>query len=234
MKNPYLISNVNEILTILTNNINKLIDYKNMKLNELSYEMIDKLIYEHEKISLSFRQALEEKETPKDLFRNGMLIRLNPDNHKDNVYSFQNKKNLGIKVWEKNNGLFIKTPFTFKRINNNKNVKENYQLVQYIEKELKKWLKYNDISFLEGNDKLIFIIKRITLNSNIYSICDNDNMENGRIVNMIFDCLQKSDNFLEMNLCSCVNITDSIENTGMVFIVTKNENFKKNIEFFFG
>ena len=45
-----------------------------------------------------------------------------------------------IKITFQNNEMHIKTPFTFKRISNRKSVKENYILIQYIQKKIQKWI----------------------------------------------------------------------------------------------
>ena len=74
MQTPYLFylssdadASLNRVKDILESNA------ESQNLSSFSYEELDEMIYRLEKISLSCRQAIAEKETPKQLFRNGMF-----------------------------------------------------------------------------------------------------------------------------------------------------------------
>ena len=128
MQTPYLFylssdvdASLNRVKNILESNA------ESRTLSSFSYEELDEMIYRLEKISLSCRQAIAEKETPKQLFRNGMFYEI-PAEEKPELLS--DSLDYKIKITFQNNEMHIKTPFTFKRISNRKSVKENYILIQ--------------------------------------------------------------------------------------------------------
>lgn len=228
MQTPYLFylssdadASLNRVKNILESNA------ESQNLSSFSYEELDEMIYRLEKISLSCRQAIAEKETPKQLFRNGMFYEI-PAEEKPELLS--DSLDYKIEITFQNNEMHIKTPFTFKRISNRKSVKENYILIQYIQKKIQKWKDQNEEVFSFFSFPFVVVMKRNVQKFDRFSLCDNDNMENGRIVNEIFSVFNASDNVLEMDVFSCVRMVENSKDCGMEFVVFPQKDIRNHIE----
>ena len=121
--------------------------------------------------------------------------------------------------------LIVKTPLTLKRSGIEANDKHNYMLMNYARAALEQWQDQHGLSLYKSIDwpVVAFIIRKGNGNI-IRGICDNDNLENGRIINEIFGALGYSDNVLIMDLCSKYEPAESKADIGTEFIlVSKKE-----------
>ena len=121
--------------------------------------------------------------------------------------------------------LIVKTPLTLKRSGIEANDKHNYMLMNYVRAALEEWQDKHGLSLYKSIDwpVVAFIIRKGNGNK-IRGICDNDNLENGRIINEIFGALGYSDNVLIMDLCSKYEPAESKADIGTEFIlVSKKE-----------
>ncbi len=121
--------------------------------------------------------------------------------------------------------LIIKTPLTLKRSGIEANDKHNYMLMNYVRAALEEWQDIHGLSLYKSIDwpVVAFIIRKGNGNK-IRGICDNDNLENGRIINEIFGALGYSDNVLIMDLCSKYEAAESRSDIGTEFIlISKKE-----------
>jgi hypothetical protein len=121
--------------------------------------------------------------------------------------------------------LIVKTPLTLKRSGIEANDKHNYMLMNYVRAALEEWQDKHGLSLYKSIDwpVVAFIIRKGNGNK-IRGICDNDNLENGRIINEIFGALGYSDNVLIMDLCSKYEPAESKVDIGTEFIlVSKKE-----------
>ena len=181
-----------------------------LNINKISYEDLNEVLYSCEKISLSCRYALGE------IYE------------EDGIWSEEAKvyfeKNFNVFVQFSNQTLRIFCPLTFKRCGRTKSLKYNYTLVQYIKAALISFQEQTGFSLLHSIPLPLctFNIRRTTNpKSNVY---DNDNVENNRITNEMFDALGYSDHPLNTDLFCHFEITDDPEKEGMEFIIcSQNE-----------
>ena len=133
--------------------------------------------------------------------------------------------------------LIVTTPLTIKRGNSKSlNVqKENYALSTYVAVAIKYWQRLNpevniylNQEFVHG--ELVCIIKRKANHFNKNVHCDNDNIENGRVLNVMCSALGCSDNCKVMDLVSCFRENSKPEYIGTEFIITK----RKNLNYYLG
>ena len=213
-KNPYdspynyyslfeINGSLNSSKKIIERYIKKYNDELNIK--EMNYEDVSEILYTCERISLSCRYALGE------IYK------------EDGIWSEETKlyfdKNFNVSVQFSNQTLRVFCPLTFKRWGRTKSLKYNYTLVQYIKAALISFQEQTGFSLLHSIPLPLctFIVRRTThKNSKVY---DNDNMENGRIINEIFTALGYSDHPLNTDLFCHFEITDDPEKEGMEFII---------------
>lgn len=201
----------------ITKNINSIQEILsgNEELSELTYDELNSLVYVCEKVALSARNAIEKYGKTEEI------------NSTTDEYDFKTNP---VKVKLNDNILQIKCPFTFKRFYKKQNIKENYLFMNYIKSALKTWAKMNkkDLKTLFKNQLSVLII-RTGNHYNRTKICDNDNLENGRIINEIFDAIGYSDNAKQMDLYSCFRENSNTKEYGMTFIVCNRSDFYKII-----
>lgn len=178
---------------------------EDLNINEISYGDLNEILYSCERISLSCRYALGE------IYE------------EDGIWSEETKsdfeKNFDVSVQFSNQTLRVFCPLTFKRCGKTKSLKYNYTLVQYIKAALISFQEQTGFSLLHSIPLPLctFNIRRTTNpNSHVY---DNDNMENNRITNEMFNALGYSDNPLNTDLFCHFEITDDPEKEGMEFII---------------
>ena len=182
------------------------------KLENYSENELDNIIYRAEKIALSCRNAMEKKE------------KQNYEKHKTEEKA--DSKNAMTRVSFDGKILKIETPFTFKRFYRDSSSKENYILMNYIKIALADWQKQNHLDLFRAiSAPLVVIMIRKGPKYDRTKICDNDNLENGRIINEIFDALGYSDNALRMDLYSCFRIEEDAERFGMEFQICSRNDF---------
>lgn len=219
------------------------------KLDELSPEELSNLIYRFEKAALSCRKALTMKGLPSNLGMCGNNyddlsipsdLKLVSDKH--GLYSSDTKTFYKPETWKtnyenlvrvsyKDNVLKVTTPATFKRFKIDNSLKENYVLMNYVQACLNSWASQNNIDLfhLIPSPCTALIIRKMTKFNRI-KICDNDNMENGRIINTIFEALGYSDNALNMDLYSCFRLCNTEEECGMEFVIIPRNDVTNIIE----
>ena len=195
-----------------------LLDYGDQSsLNDLEITELSSIIYNTEKIALSCRQAIEEKE-------------IVDEDYYDEDYLKNCIMNLPIDVDYTNEILKIKTPLTFKRMYRDGSIKENYILMNYVKAALANYSTTNKELYHSVNVPLVAIIKRISTSFSPNKICDNDNLENGRIINEVMSALGYSDNANVMDIYSCFRLCEDENESGTEFIFVKKDNFKDVFE----
>lgn len=242
----YTLKNVDQIKYYLDSRINSIIEKNenSTNLTDYSYSDLSELAYYFERLGLSARSALEKKESLKNL---GMCEDNNSDfvlpedtelsENGSELLSSSLNKSFKPAVWNKNKDNYVDiffgddvlkvfTPETFKRFKRSNSLKENYILMEYVSANLKRWAEQNNVEL----HHLIpapctVIIKRKMSKFSRLKVCDNDNLENGRIVNTIFEAMGYSDNALNMDLVSCFRLCDPSEKEGMEFIVMPRDKF---------
>ena len=131
--------------------------------------------------------------------------------------------------------LIVKTPLTLKRSGIEANDKHNYMLMNYVRAALDEWQDKHGLSLYKSIEwpVVAFIIRKGN-GSKIRGICDNDNLENGRIINEIFGALGYSDNVLIMDLCSKYEPAESKADIGTEFILVSKKEKEAINDIFFG
>lgn len=182
-------------------------------LTSLSINELDEIVYETERTALSCRQAIELKEyMEEDYF--------------DDEYVKISTKDIPVDVTYINGILRIKTPLTLKRKDREGTAKDNYLLMNYVEIALKEYTDKHGSLYEKVDIPLVAIIKRTSNSFKANKICDNDNLENGRIINKIVSALGCSDNAMVMDVYSCFRICKHKEGIGTEFILTSYDKFK--------
>lgn len=182
---------------------------------EVSEDDLDNILYRSEKLALSCRKAMEYKEND-DIENGNNIIR-------------KSDEDMPVRVEFDDNILKIYTPFTLKRMYRDGSLKENYVLMNYVCAALKKWQEDNNFDlFMSINLPLDVYIIRRKMKWNRNSICDHDNLENGRIINEIFLALGYSDSPKNVDLHCMFRFVDKPEDEGMLFLI-KNRDYKLDI-----
>ena len=200
------------------------------ELSNTSYDALDSVIYEAEKIALSCRRSLENiSKTDKDYENFGPIFPQKDDEilstFDQNTALFYNGK-YPVNIEFTNGILKISTPLTFKRFYRKGNLKENYVLMVYVRNALIRWQKENYFDLYRSIETpMVLSIVRKTPNKKISGICDCDNMENNRIANEILDALGNTDNALVLSVFSTLVVTNDPDDYGMEFILCSKADF---------
>ena len=184
-------------------------------------ELIYQHIFDGTKLTLMERGLLESAERREFDFNNPSYDRLCV-------------KDLPCKITITNDAFIVKTPLTIGRINSGskKVQQQNYQIKDYIqaaiaiEKEKNKDC-FTQISNAFSEEKLTCIVKRKTSVFNFATLCDNDNIEDGRIINMICQTLNISDNCLKLDLVRCWKEAKNDADIGTEIVITLLNNESK-------
>ena len=192
--------------------VQKEIEKSDIELKDLSIETLNNMIYLFEKSSLTCRKIIEKYDKSQQELE-GISIE-NDDLYNDITVEFDGKF------------LSIKCPFTFKRFFKKESLKYNYVFMKYIKIALINYQKEHGIELKDYlKPPISVMIIRNGYKFNRAKICDNDNLENGRIINEIFDVLLQSDNANNMDLYSCFRANTEQEYYGMEFIVCSQKDF---------
>ena len=187
------------------------------KLEDLPGNIVNDVIFAAEKADLSLRCASKNHEgtEPNSI---GNLLEEQPVE-----VSFDGKM------------LIVKTPLTLKRSGLEANDKHNYMLMNYARAALEKWQDTHAVSLFKSIEwpVVAFIIRKGNGNR-IGGICDNDNLENGRIINEIFSALGYSDNVRIMDLCSKYEPAQSKSDIGTEFILISKKDKRAINDILFG
>ena len=213
-------NNVNGIASGISNINESLDSYDRFDtLDKLSANDLDNIVYRSEKIALSCRYFLEKKEKEYEEFSEKL----------DGLFN----KNNPVSISYSNKTLRVFTPHTLKRMYRDDSLKENYTLMNYVKAALREYENENKLDlFRIVNSPLILIIKRKSTEWNRMKICDNDNLENGRIVNEVINALGYSDNALMMNVYSCFEKVSDEKDAGMEFIVFAKSDISEHLNDF--
>lgn len=125
--------------------------------------------------------------------------------------------------------IFIaKTPYVFKRGYGGDYSHVNYCVAEMVKLAIKNWLERNekdDLDFDNLTRKRTLIILRRSKKFTIGSICDNDNIEAGRIVNAICDAFCISDNAKQLDHVIKYEKCDNESKNGTYFILMDTETY---------
>ena len=143
-------------------------------------------------------------------------------------------KDFPCKIVITNDAFIVKTPLTIGRFNSSskKVQRQNYQIKDYIQTALAIEKEKNEdelirISNAFSGNKLACIVIRKTAFFNFATLCDNDNIEDGRIINVICQALKISDNCLKMDLIKSWKEAENDADIGTEIIVTLLKNEQK-------
>jgi len=180
-------------------------------LSDLEIGELSSIIYNTEKVALSCRQAIEDRE-------------INEEDYYDEDYLKNCVMNLPVSVEYAEGVLKIKTPLTFKRMYRDDSLKENYVLMNYVGAALSNYSSANSDIYHLVKTPLVAVIKRVSSSFSQSKICDNDNLENGRIINKIMSSLGYSDNANVMDIYSCFRVCEDENECGTEFIFISKDN----------
>lgn len=191
---------------------------------------LDEVIFIAENISVSARKILEGIEKDERfLDKKGALLsseKIKSPDRNERYEAAVMKKKHPVSVTYHDGKLIIKTPYTFKRFYKNRTLKENYLLMFYIRAALIDWQNETKFDLFQAIETpAVLTIKRKIARWKPNELCDNDNMENGRIANEIVDALGYSDNVMTLSVFSCVEIS---EDAGMEFIICSEADFGRD------
>lgn len=203
---------------------------ENQKLSDLSYDDLDNILYRSEKIGLSCRVTVNQKGVPESLYSNGVKRKKDYKTYAEEVFNFEPNAYDDISTTFENDMLILKTPVTLKRFKRDDSVKENYILIYYAQEKIEKCVNQNFEKLSSFEKPLTVIMKRKYTVKHARLIADNDNMENGRIINCIFDSLCRSDNVKEMDVLSCARQVSKPEEEGMEFYLFPTKDLIKHLE----
>lgn len=178
--------------------------------SDLTRDELNEITFICEKSALNCRAALAGKRE--------MSPSINLD------LNMQPESQYHVSVTYENNVLIVTAPLTFKKYHSGKYLQENYTLSSFVKLELLKHQDQLEKIRKQMEGPLVVVIMRIVLHASSRALCDNDNLENGRIVNDIFDFLNQSDNVSNMDLYSCVRECERPDEQGMKFIVFQQKN----------
>jgi len=192
-------------------------------LTDYTLEEISTLIYEAERIALNCRASCEDIEKVRGTYFDESIVPTCLANNPCSV-SFDG------------NSLIVKSPMTLKKggSSNPDNLKQNYTIMTYVSLALSLWKRQHpevDMFMQEGftNGNLVCIIKRCAVKFNPTIHADNDNLENGRIINTMCSALGVSDNCNVLDLYSKFAKVDKKDEEGTEFIITSRNNLSKYI-----
>lgn len=169
------------------------------------------------------------------------VIEIKEDDIKDAEEKYkidaEQNNNIGLKIECDNKKISISTPYIFKRSYGGNYDKTNFIYADLINKQLKKWIEYNNYlvekceifnSLIYPNyEKMVVVITRKSKIFTVKSICDNDNIEAGRIINTIFSNINRADNAQKMSIY--INYVESQnDEEGTIFTIIKESEFINN------
>ena len=129
-----------------------------------------------------------------------------------------------VKVSFENNTLRVFTPLTFSR-----GIPDSYILANSIRTELQNYQQKTNRSLFWKLEPPLTVIMLRRAQKYSSRLKDNDNMETGRIINVIFPELGLSDNcMLVPDIHSGFRLIDSIEEEGMEFIVFSQKDAREH------
>lgn len=153
---------------------------------------------------------------------------------KENSKELSEKFDVKVEISDKKIKIF--TPFLFRRMFGSDYTYPNFFIANLVKKSIEKWLKDNqkDANYLQNlfefsNDfPLVCEVKRVSESYNLSSVCDNDNIETSRVINVIFgEFLMKSDGAKTMDFVCKYEESDVLKE-GTYFTVMPRKDYKIN------
>lgn len=121
-----------------------------------------------------------------------------------------------------------KTPYVFKRGYGGDYSHANYCVAKMVKLAIKNWLERNEKDALEFNDltkNRTLIILRRSKKFTFSSICDNDNIEAGRIINAICDAFCISDGAKQLDHVIKYEECDDENKNGTYFVLMNTKTY---------
>ena len=210
----------------------------NADFSDIEYEKICDILYHSELMGLHARKSLSDKIVPQlSIFqergldkkeRSATLIIDEKDilkNIKQEDIAFDNYP---IEMSFDGKLLTVHTPLTFKRGYKNNTIMANYTLAIYVENMIRKWENEHQFEIYNTLElPLILVMKRVQKEFSIYKVCDNDNIENQKIINSIARALGDDDNAYIMSLFSMFDTDEDEKNHGTWFYLFSERDLDK-------
>ena len=184
---------------------------------DFSYEDIEYILRMSEILATQCRFTFEAADKDSKNFDFYTAKRVKNDNE---IY----KNNLPVYVKTYPEMLYIFMPYTFKRP-----LQNSYILGNYLAQNIENLKEKNEFNF-KFSGPFSFVVVRKSLKYNHSSICDNDNFETSRIINIVFRALNKSDNATQMDFISSYEITEDESECGLHIYLVPKINYQKIIE----
>lgn len=210
--------------------------YGKIDTRELSYDELSDLLSDAEHIALSARKAMcdIEKKDNEIIINNGDEFEIITEL---TIVNEAEKKGLNTDSYDITcsfeDGIFkLHCPLTFKRNMKKDNLIDNYLLANYVELAIKKWQEDNNFNLKNSiKSPFVCVMERVANKFIIKNICDNDNLENSRIINTITRAFSLTDNAKNMDLYLKFSENSEEKNEGMnIFLFEKNQsNMAKTI-----
>lgn len=218
----------NEISSILKENENSL------SLVEIPLESLFEMEKTSLQLTLNCKRAIYEqtiKTNTKD--DNEMLSEYN-NIDKDEILAIKNNV---VTVDVKDKEIIIHTPYVFRRAFGKDYTYRNFQMANFVAFALIKWAKENGkevdefYGYIPYFDEIMparvsVIVTRYSDKFKRSVIADNDNIETGRIINIVYDFMCRNDNARNMDFVSRYRETDDKKLWGTEFKFVPTDNLK--------
>ena len=209
----------------------------NTHLSQIKYDDLSQLLYSFELMALRIRKTLAEYDFGEQLLfteeKQAEVIPLERWKTVENYFPGNNYEGLGfenypVKIDYCDGLLTVHTPLTFKRGYKKGYFMTNYLLSSYLEGEVNRWIdEHKDLLIGKINAPAYIVMKRKTVQFNLNKTCDNDNLENQRIINTITRALGIEDNARNITLVSSFQEVNRDSEEGMTFYVFSRKDIDK-------
>ena len=224
------------VQNILQNNKDKTNIY------DYSFEELNGILIKLEDIDLDVRTAMSYKSDNYLLFdevdkKQSFLIKEKDFIEKNNLNNLEEIDKELSKISLNNSPIEIDfdgklfklyTPLTFKRSMREKNYRHNYYLSSQVEAHIKNWKNEHEFDLYKAiNSPYILVLRRVDFDFSLAKNCDNDNLENQKIINTITKSFSLPDNALFMSLYVVFDkVSFSEQKPGMYFYLFSQDNFE--------
>ena len=210
------ISSIYKLKNFIKNSNDKLENYDDdTSMFDIKPSDRNDVIFYCEKVALTLRKSLQNEENIDVFF----------DNIDDDFFDDYYSSEFRVSFDKEEKTFKIFSPLTIKNGFEKRNLKHNYTLMSYVRASIIRWKNENNIDLFHIlKPPFILKISRKVLNVNS-SVCDNDNIENGRIVNEIMNAIGYSDNPNNVSLFSTVELVSDTNDVGMEFTLFEKRAF---------
>lgn len=188
-------------------------------------------------LSLSLKKKIQNETTINTVLNKDEAII--SDEERKQLYEKMILENNIVDIQYNNNILIVHTPYIFRRAFGKDYTYRNFQMANYVALALIKWAKDNKkeceniggIPYLnnEMSSKISVIVTRFSKEFNRSIICDNDNIETGRIINIVCEFISRNDNASNMDFVSRYRQTNDEKMWGTEFKFVPTEKLKEYI-----